>query len=68
MKNEQFPSEIARNRLPFPRHIQQLLEFLIEGGVLFGVVVEVAVGQLVQKAMYKMFQILNSLYLVFVIK
>ena len=39
-----FPSEIARNKLRFPVHKQQLLEFVIEGGAIFGVVIGVAGG------------------------
>ena len=34
-----FLSEIAGNKLKFPVHKQQLLEFVIKCGIIFGVVV-----------------------------
>ena len=41
MHSEELPSEITRNKLTFPEHNQQFLEFVIERGGLFGVVVGV---------------------------
>ena len=63
-----FPSEIARNKLLFPDHKQQLLEFLIKGAVMFGVVVGVGVAYFIHKLLYIKFEILNSLQLVIPIK
>ena len=56
-----FPSEIARNKLRFPDHKQQCLQFVIEGGAMFGVVVGVAVGYFINKCIYKEFENLNLL-------
>ena len=51
-----FPSEVARNKLKFPAHKQQLLEFVIEVGVLFGVIVGAYGNELVPKCNYIKFQ------------
>ena len=52
MYSGQFTLEIARNKLKFPAHKQQLLEFMIEAGVLFGVVVGAYGDELVPKCIY----------------
>ena len=55
------PSEIAGNESIFLAHKQQLLEFVIECDVLFGIVVAAAGDQLFQNVIFKEFQNLKSL-------
>ena len=63
-----FPSEIAGNKLKFPAHKQQLLEPVIECGVLFDVVVGANGGAMIQKVIYLQFQNLKSLQSVIAIE
>ena len=63
-----FPSEIAGNKLRFPADKQQLLEFVIEAGVLFGAVVGAYDHHLVLQCIQIKFQNLNLLQSVIAIK
>ena len=62
------PSEIAGNRLLFPDMKQQLLEFVIEGGISLNIVLKVNGDWLIQKFIYKQFENPTSLQMVIVIK
>ena len=56
------PSEIAGNRLLFPDIKQQLLEFVIEVVVMFGIVVVANGSQFIQKLMHIKIENPNSLH------
>ena len=51
-----FPSKIAGNKLQFPAHKQQLLEFVVAGGDLFDVIVVADVAELIQKVIHMTLQ------------
>ena len=66
MYSDEFPSEIARNILRFLDIKQQLLEFVIKSGPLFGFVVGVDNTYFIQTLFYKKLENPNLLQLVIV--